>query len=135
MPSRHGSPLSENSDLVNTSSLKNLFSDSQSTASLLSRERKVPQLTDTVHQNATSSTPKLPSTANDPTQDAGAIAANSQNKLGSASWSKLATSLHTFEAVTDLFPPLKAAVGSFIGCLDIVQVSIFTYYISLKMIN
>ncbi|CCO35168.1 hypothetical protein BN14_09283 [Rhizoctonia solani AG-1 IB] len=41
--------------------------------------------------------------------------------FGSTSWNKLATSLRALEAVTDLFPPLKAAVGSFIGCLDMVQ--------------
>ncbi|CEL54400.1 hypothetical protein RSOLAG1IB_11646 [Rhizoctonia solani AG-1 IB] len=120
-PSSRGSPLPENSDSVNKSSFKKLFPNSQSAASLLIHEHKVPQLTDAIHQNATSSTPELPSTPNDSTHDAGTIGANPQKMFGSTSWNKLATSLRALEAVTDLFPPLKAAVGSFIGCLDMVQ--------------
>ncbi|CAE6437219.1 unnamed protein product, partial [Rhizoctonia solani] len=36
-------------------------------------------------------------------------------------WSQLATSLRALETGVELFPPLRSAVGAFIGCLDIVE--------------
>ncbi|KAH7338733.1 hypothetical protein B0J17DRAFT_388916 [Rhizoctonia solani] len=39
----------------------------------------------------------------------------------STAWKRLTTSLRALEASVELFPPLKAAVGALVGCLDIVQ--------------
>ncbi|CAE7228688.1 unnamed protein product [Rhizoctonia solani] len=36
-------------------------------------------------------------------------------------WGRLESSLRTFESAVELCPPLKSAIGGFIGCLDIVK--------------
>ncbi|CAE7231665.1 unnamed protein product [Rhizoctonia solani] len=53
--------------------------------------------------------------------DAETFSNNKHKGPENAAWSRLTKSLRALETSVELFPPLKSAVGAFIGCLDIVQ--------------
>ncbi|CAE6470438.1 unnamed protein product [Rhizoctonia solani] len=71
----------------------------------------------------TESDPQLttPSPTQDPVHDAPVMAASDAEDSGSSAWNRLASSLCALEASVKLFPPLKAAVGGLVGCLDLVK--------------
>ncbi|CAE6527197.1 unnamed protein product [Rhizoctonia solani] len=66
----------------------------------------------------TATPPEPPTQASDPNIETDPISQN--NESGSAAWARMIGSLRVLETTVE-FPPLKSAVGAFIGCLDIVQ--------------
>ncbi|KAH7335048.1 WD40-repeat-containing domain protein [Rhizoctonia solani] len=59
----------------------------------------------------------------DPARDVTVITTLGPENSGSGAWNLLTSSLRALEAGVKLFPPLKAAVGALIGCLNVVQVA------------
>ncbi|CAE6437130.1 unnamed protein product, partial [Rhizoctonia solani] len=70
------------------------------------REESAPPLDPSTRASA-------PASESDPTPE--------KKKAGSATWARMIGSLKVLETSVELFPPLKSAIGAFIGCLDIVQ--------------
>ena len=51
-------------------------------------------------------------------------------KAGADAWSGLKTALQLLEKTSDVFPPVKSAVGGFLGVVDMFEVSALTSHIS-----
>ncbi|CEL54312.1 Vegetative incompatibility protein HET-E-1 OS=Podospora anserina GN=HET-E1 PE=4 SV=1 [Rhizoctonia solani AG-1 IB] len=109
---KHSNPPSERPDLLSPSgsSFRRLFSRSRSTTPIPS-PRLLPV--------------DLEERANDPSTEttlgASTVAIEEHHGKQSASWSRLTRSLRSLENNLELFPPLKSAIGTVLGCLDIVQ--------------
>ena len=73
-------------------------------------------------------TPAEPAPTSSPSVTAGDPPANAEStltlakKAGEAAWSGLKVTLRSLEKSSDVFPPLKAAVGGFLGVVDIFEV-------------
>ncbi|KAG8690099.1 hypothetical protein FRC11_013849, partial [Ceratobasidium sp. 423] len=74
-----------------------------------------------VDERTINQSPKPPSEGATP--GASTVATKGREGPENVAWSRLARSLRSLENVTELFPPLKSAVGVFIECLDVVQVA------------
>lgn len=82
----------------------------------------------TFGQSPTPSTPRVGASTTLPAVNivpapAGSTTIDKLREVGSVAWSGLEAALRVLEKSADVFPPLKLAVGGFVDCLDIIQVS------------
>jgi hypothetical protein len=51
-----------------------------------------------------------------------ASTSGTRREVGNVAWVGLGIALEVLKETTDVFPPLKSAIGGFIACLDVLQV-------------